>query len=265
MSYGRRSRYYSDSSNRFAERHIREAAEFSELVGGADAEVKNFFFSLPPNHRDAVFRAYGRIYGASAESYARGTFEKWRSGNVQMSGLVAKRLFSLLPNIMSSEQKYDIARHIWEKSAPSSSIQLAIGPMAPLDAIMNTLTQHMSSVLTEHMIPSYISSGFKWLSDNDVIFYEKLLNHFREQESRQILERAQETITSLQHLAATQGANTKAESTFTVHKHSIYIKVIPSLGDKIQRYDTFKPRTESSSFPWLGLIIGAILLYLFFK
>ena len=175
MSYGRRSRYYNDDdSNRFAERHIREAAEFSELVGGADAEVKKFFFSLPPNHRDAVFHAYGRIYGTSAESYARGTFEKWRNGTVQMSGLVAKRLFALLPNIMSPEQKYDIARHIWEKSAPASSMRLAIGPMAPLDSVMNMLTQHMSSVLTEHMIPSYISSGFKWLSDNDVIFYEKL-------------------------------------------------------------------------------------------
>lgn len=261
MAYKRSRRYYYNSGASQAERHIREAAEFSELVGGADEEVKSFFFSLPPSKREEVLRAYGRKYGTHPEEYARETFEKWRSGSVRMSGLVARRLFSLLPPIMSPGQKYEIAKHIWEKSAPSSSLQLAIGPQTPTSAIIDYMSKHLASVMTEHMIPERIASGFKWLSDDDVVFYEKLLNHFREEEAGEVLEQAKEILSTLQHFATDRNNDTKAESSFTIHKHTIYIKVILSLGDKIRPYTPQLEHGDNKEmYVFLAILFVVILI-----
>lgn len=259
MAYRHRRRSYNNGAS-YAEHHIREAAEFSELVGGADKEVKAFFFSLSPSAREEVLRAYGRRYGSQPEAYARETFEKWRSGSVRMSGLVAKRLFAFLPPIMSPEQKYDIARHIWEKSAPSSSLKLAIGPNTPPYAVIDAMSKHLASVLTEHMIPERIVYGFRWLADEDVVFYEKLLNHFREEEAQQVLEQAKKTLSSLQQIVAGNINNAKSEASFTVHKHTIYIKVTPSLGDKIQPYTPQPENTDNPAQTFFFFIIGIFIL-----
>lgn len=261
MAYGRRSKKYSQSAG-FAKRHIREALEFSNFIGGADVKVKEFFFSLSPESRDVVFRAYGQIYGANAEEYARNTYSKWRSGKVAMSGLVTKRLFEMLPLVMTPEKKYDIAKYIWDQFAPSSSLKLAIGPTTPTNLVIDTLSRHLSSVLTEHMIPERISSGFKWLSENDVVFYEKMLNDFRAQISQQVLERAAQIIATIQNLARNNNAHAKAETSFTVHKHSIYIKVIPELEDKIEIYT---PELEHKKSNFFILVVIGVIIYLIFN
>lgn len=83
-----------------AKKHIEEAEQLSEELGGTDKDVKQWFFNLSAQEREEIFIRYTHVNGADAGSYARATFHDWRTGKRQMSGLVAGRLFSLLPPIM---------------------------------------------------------------------------------------------------------------------------------------------------------------------
>jgi hypothetical protein len=85
-----------------------------------DQGVKAYFFSLSPVELTAVLDDYQRAYGSEAREYAAKTIPKWRSGRVQMSGMVAERLFNLLPPRMPLGVKYKLVEGLWHHVGPSS-------------------------------------------------------------------------------------------------------------------------------------------------
>ena len=68
--------------------HIAAAKRLTAELGGMDQAVKAYFFSLPPVELSAVLDDYQRTYGSKAHEYAIETISKWRTGRVQMSGIV---------------------------------------------------------------------------------------------------------------------------------------------------------------------------------
>ena len=109
MAY--RSRRGYSSRNYGAERaaqHIEEARVLSRELGGTDQDVKRYFFSLPPSTLSHVLNLYERQHGSSARQYAQATMGAWSSGRRQMSGMIASRLYNLLPPIMPLEDKYKL-------------------------------------------------------------------------------------------------------------------------------------------------------------
>lgn len=202
--------------NIFAEKHIKEAHEFSSLVGKADMEIKDFFFSLSPSQLDKIFTTYGITYGKAPEEYARKSYDKWRCGYVQMSGLIAKRLFALLPAYMCAEKKYQIARQIWMHSSPSSTLSFAIGPTTSIERINEKVLAHLNNHLQEHTIPASIAEQFKWLNENDVILYEKMLNYFRNEETEIAVRNIANLIPSIQREIGAK-ENTDALGIITFH------------------------------------------------
>ena len=105
--------------------HIEEARSFSAEIGGCDNIIKRYFFGLSSGELDSFMRAYGKQYGAKAEDYARRTLPHWKSGSRMMSGLVAKRLFSLLPEYMDAKNKLGLATKLWQVLSPASRMQVS--------------------------------------------------------------------------------------------------------------------------------------------
>ena len=112
MARRRRYRRYSsyDAGSEIARRHIREAEQFSSEMGGTDVDVKEYFFGLSNKQLEPILVEYGKSHGALAEAYARETMPNWRSENRRMSGMIAKRLFSLLPPRMPLKKKVRTGR-----------------------------------------------------------------------------------------------------------------------------------------------------------
>src|SRR4051794_29707742 len=108
----RRRRYYRQSASRFgserAREHIAAARRLTQELGGADEVVKRWLFSLAQSDLGNILTVYGRVYGASAQEYATKVIPRWQSGKVQMSGMVAERIFKLLPPFMPLELKYEL-------------------------------------------------------------------------------------------------------------------------------------------------------------
>lgn len=183
MGYRRRYRTSSKEYGRErAKRHIEQAHAFSAEVGHADESVKRVFFALSDRALDHLLRRYGETYGESARQYARDTIPKWRSGAVQMSGMVAERLFDLLPPFMPAEQKNAIVEVIWKQYGPHSRKYLYMGTDSNPEAILNSLEAYFNNVNVLYPIPSALKRRFDWLSDNDAVAKERLLNHFMDQQ-----------------------------------------------------------------------------------
>jgi len=173
---------------RFAERHVREAERLSGELGGADLEVKEYFFGLPPHQLHSVLDEYERRYGSAARQYAQGTIPKWASGRVRMSGLVASRLFNLLPPLMPITDQQRLVRRLWEQYSPRSAYSITFGRGCSLAQIIRALDDHLSDVVRDYSVPEPLKRRFEWLSQGDVFLYESLLNHCLQQDRGRVVE-----------------------------------------------------------------------------
>lgn len=165
-----------------ARQHIEEARRLSQLLGGTDVDVKNYFFNLPEHELNDVLDEYERKYGRAKRSYAEHALPQWRRRRKQMSGLVAERLFNLLPPRMPLSVKYDMVRTIWEAHGPRSVARFTIGPDCELEAASREIEQQLLHEVTQYEIPEPLESRFNWLSSGDVKIRQTLLNHFLDQE-----------------------------------------------------------------------------------
>lgn len=248
---GSGSRSY-DSGPERARRHIEEAEAFTREMGGMDQDVKRYFFDLPPHELDGILTEYGRKFGSVPESYARETFGAWKAGKRRMSGLVAKRLFSLLPPRMPPQKKLDLADNIWRHFGPSSSHAFSVGPSASIDAIADAVARKLDATVTIYNIPENVKNRFAWLAGGDVRAEETLLNHFRLQEKKLAVHRIQMELPVLQRQILNHPETTGVtQSEIRIHKHTFTIRVHKQLADRIQEgfYQAYSPPPRQYAAP----------------
>ena len=192
-----------------ARQHIREAEEFTRELGGSDQDVKQYFFSLSSEQLRDIFEAYGKQYGWKPRQYAEETIDKWRSGQVRMSGLVAKRLFGLLPLRMPLREKYRLTERLWRHVGPSSRKVLKIGLDAQVDDVVGAVRYHIEQVVTHYTIPDTLERRFQWLSAGDVQVKQELLNYLRQREKELVVDGVREQLpVMLKHLHMDEGGYT---------------------------------------------------------
>ena len=264
-----RSRNYGGYGNEYARRHVEEAREFSRWIGGTDEDVKQYFFNLRGVELDAILEHYGRKHGASAKSYAIQALPRWKDGTTKMSGMIAKRLFELLPPRMPLKKKYELAENVWKHFGPSSSLALTVGPNAAIDRIAEFVVNELDENVSQYNIPEEVQNRFDWLSSGDVRIKEELLNYFRQLQKRLAVAKAKEEIPVLQRQIRDHPDVTKhAKSILQIYKHSVEIWVDAGLNDEIIKGI---PRQGSSSFTensgclfWLIPVL-IYLIFLLFK
>lgn len=161
-----------------ARKHIEEAKQLSEELGGTDKDVKAYFFGLDSSTLKRVLDLYEQHEGLRAREYAENTLPRWRSGKVQMSGLVATRLFRLLPQLMPVEKKFELVKTLWKNKCPTSRLKLYIGPNADSNEVCKRVREHLENTVKDYYIPESITKRFKWLAKDNVTLQEKLYNYF---------------------------------------------------------------------------------------
>lgn len=182
MAY--RQNYRTSKKNYGAERaakHIQEAEEFSREVGGTDKDVKAYFFAISGAKKEEILGIYGRKYGQEKESYAREAWQSWATGRRKMSGMVAKRLFELLPNHMPIAAKLNMVESLWRHSSPSSNTSLKVDTRTDSGEVMIKVREYFQGKLS-HSIPDNFTRRFDWLAGADSRVKQELLSHFRKLE-----------------------------------------------------------------------------------
>ncbi|MHC8733932.1 hypothetical protein ACYVU7_12045 [Arenicellales bacterium IMCC56312] len=266
MPRRRYSKQYSRSRSSYAsqrrEQHVREAAEFSQEIGGTDQDVKAYFFSLSGSELSELLSEYGQLYGDKAEQYARTAFTRWKQGSTRMSGQTAKRLFDLLPPRMPVSKKYTLIETLWRKLGPRSYKVLEVGANANPDAVFNAVHQYISTTVEEFVLPADLKNRFKWLAANDVRAQQQLLNHFQELEKKQVVDLFKvELPILLKHRSGSptvQGMRKILE----VNNHKFEIQIIAD-GQEVRLKDqkvrsTVETKTETS-YAWIFWLIAGVL------
>jgi hypothetical protein len=206
MSRSRRGRsksyYRSGSYGRTrALAHIAAANRLTAELGGMDQGVKSYFLNLPSVELAAILDDYQRAYGSQAREYATDTIPKWRTGRVRMSGMVAERLFNLLPPRMPLGVKYKLVEGLWHHVGPSSKHRIRVGADANVADVIELARSKITEFVVNYTIPSNLEGRFNWLSAGDVSVKQMLLSHIQEVEKTIVVEavRAQVPV-MLEHL-----------------------------------------------------------------
>ncbi|HUV59167.1 MAG TPA: hypothetical protein VMW09_03540 [Desulfatiglandales bacterium] len=247
--------------------HIREAEELSRELGGTDKDVKKYFFSLPRHELKNVFDEYGRKYGRVKQEYAEQTFHKWKTGQVKVSGLVAGRLFNLLPPRMPLKDKYALVENLWKEYCPRSDKVLLIGVNADDQEIIDTIQSHLMNVVVNYQIPEPLQRRFNWLAAGDVNIKEQLLNYFLQKEKSLILHAMEYRIpVLLNHLKENRSITHKMRQQIEIGKHKLDLQFnTKKSGIKLQdRSEFWASKTSASDFNWgclVYIIIALILIY----
>jgi hypothetical protein len=223
--YHGRSRSYSRSGSYGRERaleHIAAAKRLSAELGGMDQAVKAYFFGLSPLELSVVLDDYQRAYGSQKREYAADTIEKWRSGRVQMSGMVAERLFNLLPPRMPLLVKYRLIEGLWHHVGPSSKHRIRVGLDAEVVQVVELARSKITEFVVNYKIPETIERRFDWLSAGDVSIKQMLLAHIQEGEKTVVVEtvRAQVPV-MLEHLRSAGSRTGRLAQIVRVGKHEL--------------------------------------------
>jgi hypothetical protein len=221
---GYRSRSYRsrDIGRDRALEHIAAAKRLTAELGGMDQGVKTYFFSLSSYELSAILDEYQKKYGRSAREYADETMPQWRSGRVHMSGLVAERLFNLLPPRMPLPVKYKLVEGLWHHVGPSSKHRIRVGLDADVAQVVELARSKITEFVVNYKIPDSIERRFDWLSAGDVSIKQMLLAHIQEIEKTTVVEavRAQVPV-MMEHLRSAGSHTGRLAQIVRVGKHEL--------------------------------------------
>ena len=255
--------------HRRALEHIHEAERLTQELGGTDEDVKKYFFSLSSQQLKPILEKYESGYGRPAREYAEETFSKWKNGRVHMSGMVAGRLFNLLPPYMPLQAKYKLTQSLWKHIGPSSNKTYYIGTDSELDEVISIIKSHLEQVVVHYKIPESMERRFNWLSLGDVGIKQQLLNHLRQQEKALLLEALKTQLPILtNHLRRIEGTLTNhVVQVLDVGKHKVRVIVdsqVNGITETVPRH--LYHSSNDDNFGWIWWVIGiCVLLWLLFN
>lgn len=204
--------------------HIAAARRLTAELGGMDQAVKAYFFDLPPSELAAVLDEYESVHGSLARGWADKTIPRWRTGRVQMGGMVAERLFNLLPPRMPLAVKYKLVEGLWRHVGPSSKFRLRVGPDADVAQVVEFARSKISEFVVKYKIPADLERRFNWLAAGDVTVKQALLSHIQQIEKTIAVEavRAQLPV-MLEHLKSAGSHTGSLVQIVHVGKHELEI------------------------------------------
>jgi hypothetical protein len=164
--------------------NAKERQAVSARYGGIDADVRQMFFNLAPAVLTAVFQDYRAKYGSGAWTYAKETYEKWKSGQVEMSGEVSERLLALVPRHLDFATKYDLLAKLW-RQREQKRIRLEISPDAEIQAAIQLVMSSIDNAKPA-ALPAHIVQRLNWLTSDDGLAAQSLLNQVLARESEMI-------------------------------------------------------------------------------
>lgn len=166
----------------YSARHASARRSLSASFAGIDEDVERIFLSLSKEMAEVIFYRYGTAYGAQAESYARKTYPKWKSGSVKLSGQTAERLLNLIPPLLSTETRFELVRKLRAGHLKPVSIRVATTPQnwrQDLALPIRTLVDRSA----EFSIPPYIAEKVAWLASGDTTAAQALLAAAEQEEA----------------------------------------------------------------------------------
>lgn len=172
-------RYYRPN---YAARHMSERSALTHTFAGIDADIERIFLSLPSHQLEGVFARYSAAHGSKAESYARQTYEKWKSKTVKMSGQTAERLLNLVPPCLSAEARFDLIKKLRSGHLRPTHQQIVTSPQTWRHDLAEPI-RNLVSRSAAFSLPDHITKRAAWLANGDTQAAQSLLAAAEQEEA----------------------------------------------------------------------------------
>jgi|GEM_PF-1803871 len=150
----------------------------NEIGHKALGKIKTHFFNLSTSSFDQLLQEYGNKHGASAKSYAKKTYSKWKSREVDLSGETQEKLIDLVPRFLSTEQRTSILEDIVAHNEPDKPSQeflvKAADPQVGFSEVRAFLQQNTNPDSLAYLSTKAMNRA-KWLFDNDSTVVRSIL------------------------------------------------------------------------------------------
>ena len=167
-------RRYRSSWNSYGSYVVSQRRELTTTFGGIDQDVERIFLELEKDDLNDLLEVYEEEFGKSAANYARATFPKWKRGAVRMGAAVAERLLSLVPPLLSQEERFDLVKKLRMVNFKKVRHHIRTTPEKwgeELAPVIKEVVGHGSTAVISEAVKQRVS----WLANGDVAAAEKLL------------------------------------------------------------------------------------------
>ena len=177
-----------------------------------------------------------------------------------MSGLVAGRLFNLLPPSMPLDTKYGMVKTLWEKYCPKSHRCVVVGPDATEEAVSAFVEAYLLESVLAYKIPDPLERRFRWLSAGDVNIYQQLLNHFLDIEKQLVIDGARQQIPMLlKHLRENGDITRGLTKHIEIGKHDLELGFDPRATGVKNQEAVFRRPAKSGCLVLVAVCLMAAL------
>jgi hypothetical protein len=164
-----------------------------------NADLVKVLLSLEQANLENLFQLYEREFGPAAARYARGTYYKWRSGEVRPNKQTFKRFLLHLPTVMSFDLKCEVLRKLRQEYCSKDNYSLAVDPQNWKE----TLTPLIDDLVNKSyaaQLPKHVEERLRWLSADDMQIASAVLTESQAQESKNAMQLLEQEFGHLEQL-----------------------------------------------------------------
>ena len=194
-----------------------------DALQGLDSAIVSGFLSLRETTRSTLIGEYSARHGEAAGAWLRHAATLWPSARLGVSRVTLARLFALLPDYMSQQERLELAKSIWHTARAPTKAVLNVPPGYRNHALLSELVrEHFLAVLPSVLeLPQALQQRVAWLNDPALKAQHDVLNLLLLAERDQLLLLADEQI---EVLFARRLDGMEIRSTFNIAGHSLLLK-----------------------------------------
>lgn len=163
-----------------AEREKKEYLEKNKFKG---SKLMSVLLRLDKTAINELLSLYKAEFGNGPARYARLTYRKWKTGEVQANAQTFDRFLVHLPKVMSFELKCEILRHYMEEYAAKDHHELNVTTTDWEEKLTPLVTQVIEKAFTAQL-PQQVEKQLKWLVDGDMKSAQQVLKASQAEEGR---------------------------------------------------------------------------------
>ena len=148
-----------------------------------NADLVKVVLSLEQKNLEELFKLYREEFGAGAARYARRTYNKWKSGEVNPNRQTFSRFLMHLPGVMSFDLKCEVLRKLRQEYCSKDNYQLTVETGNWKEAVTPLVAEVVNKSYTAEL-PKYIEGRLRWLSADDMQVARTILAESHAQESK---------------------------------------------------------------------------------
>ena len=145
-----------------------------------------------------------------------------------MSGQTAERLLNLVPQFLSTEQRFYLVEKLCKEHALSETFYACLDLSNQTEGLYK-IKAHLDFIRDQCVglkyLPSHVTEKVKWLSDGDAVVARKTLNEFSYKEYRKCRELAAKEIGHLIELLESSELNINAQRIVKILNYTIAIDI----------------------------------------